>query len=74
MLSGTDLPADHLVAEVMPRRGKATVETIAVNAVMAGALPTYMPLLIASLKALDESGYFRGLAEWNNACIRPGRG
>jgi hypothetical protein len=34
--------------------GKATVEKIAVNAVMAGALPTYMPLLIAGVKAMAD--------------------
>ncbi|HJX12450.1 MAG TPA: hypothetical protein VJ377_02860 [Dehalococcoidales bacterium] len=55
MLTGTDLPADHLVAELEPRRGKATVERIAVNAVMAGCLPTYMPLLIAGVQCLTES-------------------
>lgn len=54
MLTGTDLPADHLVATLGPRMGKATVEKIAVNAVMAGALPTYMPLLIAGVKALED--------------------
>ena len=49
MLTGTDLPPDHLVAKLEPRLGKATVEKIAINAVMAGALPTYMPLLIAGV-------------------------
>lgn len=52
MLTGTDLPADHVVVELEPRRGKATVERIAINAIMAGALPTYMPLLIAGTQAL----------------------
>jgi len=52
MLKGTDLPADHLVARLEPRLGKATVEKIAINAVMAGALPTYMPVLIAGTKSL----------------------
>jgi hypothetical protein len=55
MLAGTDLPPDHLVAKLEPRLGKATVEKIAINAVMAGALPTYMPLLIAGVKALSTS-------------------
>jgi hypothetical protein len=54
MLTGTDLSPDHLVAVLGPRLGKATVEKIAVNAVMAGALPTYMPLLIAGVKALAD--------------------
>ena len=56
MLAGTDLPPDHLVGKIIPRLGKATVEKIAINAVMAGALPTYMPVLIAGLQALLEPG------------------
>jgi len=62
MLTGTDLPPDYLVAKVPPHMGKATVEKIAVNAVMAGAVPTYMPVLIASIQALLESRYFIGQA------------
>jgi hypothetical protein len=54
MMTGTDLPADHVVAKVIPRLGKATVEKIAVNAVMAGALPTHMPVLIATVQALMD--------------------
>jgi hypothetical protein len=54
MLTGTDLPPDHIVANIIPRKGKATIEKIAVNAVMAGALPTYMPVLIAAVQALAE--------------------
>jgi hypothetical protein len=52
MLAGTDLPPDHIVANMEPRFGKATIEKIAVNAVMAGALPTYMPLLISGVQML----------------------
>jgi hypothetical protein len=52
MMTGTDFPADHLVEKLEPRLGKATIEKIAINAVMAGCLPTYMPLLIAGVHAL----------------------
>jgi hypothetical protein len=52
MMTGTELPADHLVEKLEPRLGKATIEKIAINAVMAGCLPTYMPLLIAGVQAL----------------------
>jgi hypothetical protein len=52
MLTGTDLPRDHVVGKMIPRLGKVTIEKIAINAVMAGALPTYMPLLIAGVEAL----------------------
>jgi hypothetical protein len=54
MMTGTDLPSDHVVAKLIPRLGKATVEKIATNAVMAGALPTHMPVLIAAVKALMD--------------------
>jgi len=60
MLTGTDLPADHLVGKFEPWQCKATVEKIAINAVMAGALPTYMPVLIAAVQALmDPKAMFR---------------
>jgi hypothetical protein len=54
MMTGTDLPAGHLVAKVIPRLGKATVEKIAINAVMAGALPTHMPVLITAAQAMMD--------------------
>jgi len=54
MLTGTDLPPDHVVATIIPRKGKATVEKIAINAVMAGALPIHMPVLIAAVEALAD--------------------
>lgn len=41
-LSGRE--ADELIALVPPNYGRATVEKIAVNAVMAGCLPEYMPV------------------------------
>jgi hypothetical protein len=59
MLTGTDLPGDQVVAKIIPRMGKATVEKIAINAVMAGALPTYMPVLIAGVQAaMDPLSHF----------------
>lgn len=55
MLQAVDLPADHIVGKIPPLMGMATVEKIAVNAVMAGCLPIYMPVLIAAVKAaLDD--------------------
>jgi len=54
MMTGTDLPPGHVVAKLIPRLGKATVEKIAINAVMAGALPTHMPVLIAAVQTLMD--------------------
>lgn len=56
MLEGTDLPRDYVVAKLPPMEGKATVEKIAINAVMAGCLPTYMPVLIAAVKGMVDPG------------------
>jgi hypothetical protein len=55
MLTGTDLKPEHLLGKLQSRNGKATVEKIAVNAVMAGCLPTYLPVLIAGTIDLLES-------------------
>jgi hypothetical protein len=54
MMTGTDLPPDHVVGKILPRLGKATVERIAINAVMAGALPTHMPVLIAVVQVVAQ--------------------
>jgi hypothetical protein len=43
MLKGTDLPPDYVVGRIPPMNGLATVEKIAVNAVMAGCLPPICP-------------------------------
>ena len=36
MLTGTDLPPDQVIARIPPMLGRATVEKIAICAVMAG--------------------------------------
>jgi hypothetical protein len=43
---------DEVVAELPPLRGECTVEKIAINAVMAGAEPASMPLVIAAVEAM----------------------
>ncbi len=58
MLTGTDLPRDHVVARIPPLMGNATVEKIAVNGVMAGCLPTHMPVLIAAVEAMVDPGFW----------------
>jgi hypothetical protein len=55
MLTGTDLAPDTVLGKLIPRQGKVTVEKIAVNAVLAGALPTFMPVLIAATRLLLDS-------------------
>ena len=46
-----------VVCEVAPAMGKATVEKIAITAVMAGCLPMYMPVLIAAIRAMADPAF-----------------
>ena len=46
--------ADEVVAEVQPRRGAATVEKLAINSVMAGCKPEYMPAILAAVRAISK--------------------
>ena len=58
MLKGTPrLSTDIVVDEVPPKHGMATVELIAINAVMAGCQPKHLPLVIAALEAMSSSPY-----------------
>ncbi len=54
MLQGTSRSADDVVALVPPNFGAATVEKIAVNAVMAGCKPEYLPVIIAAVEAMCD--------------------
>ncbi|MCD7768902.1 MAG: hypothetical protein LUH36_02110 [Oscillospiraceae bacterium] len=54
MCTGTDLPRDCVISVLPPMNGKATVEKIAINGVMAGCTPTMMPILIGIAKALGN--------------------
>ena len=54
LLKGTNLPREHMLCEVPPGYGLATVEKIAINAAMAGARPEHMPVIMAALKAVSQ--------------------
>lgn len=51
MLQYSDLAAEVL-AEIPPLYGEATMEKIAINAVMAGCLPQYLPVIVAAVQAM----------------------
>jgi hypothetical protein len=51
MLEGTDRAADDVVAVAPPQLVPCTVEKVAINAVMAGCKPEYLPVVIAALEA-----------------------
>jgi hypothetical protein len=61
-------PADDLVALVPPNFGRATVEKIAVNAVMAGCRPEYLPVVIAGVAAMcDDAFDLHGVSATTNS-------
>jgi hypothetical protein len=57
ILSCCDRDPQEEVAVLPPRMGQATIEKIAVNAVMAGCLPDYLPVLIAATEAVAEERF-----------------
>ena len=54
MIAASQWPSDQVVAQIPPRLVGATVELIAANAVMAGCLPSAMPILIAAVQAMAD--------------------
>ena len=57
MLQHTRLRRDDIVAHVAPGYGVATVERIAINAVMAGCDPEYLPVVIAATEAVADPAF-----------------
>lgn len=49
--------ADEVISIVPPRMGTATMQQIAVNSVMAGCRPEYLPVVVAALQAVSEPAY-----------------
>ncbi len=52
MLDGTRRAPDEVVAVVPPNLAPATVEKVAINAVMAGCRPEYLPVVLAAVEAV----------------------
>jgi hypothetical protein len=53
----TDRNPDDLIAVLPPRNGQATVEKIAINAVMAGCLPSFFPVVLHSIEAVSQEKF-----------------
>src|SRR5260221_145497 len=62
MLDGTARDPQEVLGIVPPALAAATVEKIAINAVMAGCKPEYLPVVLAAVEAvLDESFAMHGV-------------
>ena len=54
MLEACPLAADQVLGRMPPMNGSVTPEKIAINAVMAGCKPDYMPVVVAAVKAVMQ--------------------
>ncbi len=54
MLAAVKRAPQDVIGAVPPRWAAATVEKIAINAVMAGCKPEYMPLLVVAVEAITD--------------------
>ena len=54
MLAETDGDADEVLASLPPRQGEATRRAVAINAVMAGCRPEWMPVVLTAVRALGR--------------------
>jgi hypothetical protein len=52
MLAAASLQPDAVIADMPSRKVAVTAEKVAINAVMAGCKPEYMPVVVAAVKAL----------------------
>ncbi|MDX2156010.1 MAG: UGSC family (seleno)protein [Hyphomicrobiaceae bacterium] len=56
-LAFTDRKPDEVIGTLLPDNRKATVWNVAVNGVMAGCRPEYMPILVAAVEAMADPAY-----------------
>ena len=63
MLTAAGLEGGATVGEVAVRNTRITAEKVAINAVMAGCLPQYMPVIVAAAKGLCHPDFgYHGVA------------
>ncbi len=54
MLTAMTRDPQEVIGHIPPKWAPATIEKIAINAVMAGCLPAYLPVIIAAVEAICE--------------------
>lgn len=48
---------DEIIAVMPPRKGAASIRSVAANAVMAGCLPEYFPTVLAAVEAINDPSF-----------------
>ncbi len=57
MLEASPLDPRAVVGQIAPSYASATVEKIAINAVLAGAQPGYLPVIVAAIRAMTDGRF-----------------
>ena len=57
MLAWSDREPDHELGLMPPRHGIATIELLAINAVMAGCRPEYFPVVVTAIEAMLDPAF-----------------
>lgn len=60
MVAASGFPSEHSLGALLPSGAPATIEKVAVNAVMAGCRPTYMPIVTTAVEAVMDPGFDLG--------------
>lgn len=71
MVLASGLDADIVLGEMGPLGGAATVEKIAVAAVMAGCLPDHFPVVVAACRAVCQPAFDLAEMQSTTHCIAP---
>ena len=71
LLLATALDGDMVLGTMGPGRGLATVEKVAVAAVMAGCLPDHMPVIVAAVRAVIDPAFDLTEMQSTTHCTAP---
>jgi hypothetical protein len=71
MLAGTERDPAEVIAVFPPLNAPATVEKIAINAVLAGCLPEYLPVVIAAVEAVARPEFNLLAHNTSTTCSTP---
>jgi hypothetical protein len=71
MVVATGLDGDLVLGEMGPAQGAATVEKVAVAAVMAGCLPDYVPVVVGAVKAIIDPAFDLAEMQGTTHCTAP---
>ena len=71
MLDATDRSPTEVLAAVEPQRGEATVEKVAINAVLAGCTPETFPAVLATVEAVTQPEFNLYAINSTTCCATP---